>query len=147
MTKILASDQQDNAITEEETRRMGISVTGLILVFIAAILMGSASLMLRASIDNIGGFGEDTNRIVQNIFALILQPLFIIGVIAYGSGTLLWMRVMSSEPLTIGYPILMGISFLMITGGAAFFFKEAITIPKLIGMALVVAGVFAASNG
>jgi multidrug transporter EmrE-like cation transporter len=130
-----------------EQERMGISMTGLILVFIAAILMGSASLMLRGSIDNIGGFGEDTSRLLQNIFALLLQPMFIIGVIAYGAGTLMWMRVMSTEPLTIGYPILMGIAFVVITSGAAFFFKEAITLPKIIGMALVVAGVFAASNG
>ena len=77
----------------------------------------------------------------------MINPIFIVGIILYGAGTLVWMRVISTEPLSVGYPILMSMAFITITFGAAFFFKEAITIPKLLGMAIIVVGVVVATNG
>lgn len=131
----------------QKTKYMAISIQGIILIFIAATLMSVASLMLRGSIDAVGGFGGNLATIHKDILALLLQPIFIIGVILYGGGTLLWMRVLSTEPLSIGYPILMSFAFVTITLGAAAFFNEAITATKLIGMAVIVAGVVIASNG
>lgn len=125
----------------------GISIQGIVMVFLAACLMASASLMLRASIDLVGGFGGEISRLHEDIFRLILQPIFLLGVLLYGGGTLLWMRVISTEPLSIGYPILVSVSFVAISLGAAFFFEEAMTWTKAIGMAVILMGVIIASNG
>jgi multidrug transporter EmrE-like cation transporter len=57
------------------------------------------------------------------------------------------MRVIASEPLSIGYPILLSIAFIAITLGAAFFFDERITVVKLFGMALIISGVIVTTNG
>ena len=136
------------SIPQEGKRKfMSISVQGLILIIIAAGLMSAGSLGLRGAIDAVGGFGDNIATIHKDIFALMLNPIFIVGVILYGSGTLLWMRVIATEPLSIGYPIMMSVAFIGITLGAAFFFKEAITAPKLIGMAIIVVGVVIATNG
>lgn len=136
------------SIPQEGKRKiMSISVQGLILIIIAAGLMSAGSLGLRGAIDAVGGFGDNITTIYKDIFALMLNPIFIVGVILYGSGTLLWMRVIATEPLSIGYPILMSVAFIAITLGAAFFFKEAITPAKLIGMAIIVVGVVIATNG
>lgn len=132
---------------EGKQRIMHISTQGIILIIIAAGLMSGGSLGLRGAIDAVGGFGDNIATIYKDIFALILNPIFILGVILYGSGTLLWMRVIATEPLSIGYPILMSVAFIAITLGAAFFFKEALTAPKLIGMAIIVVGVIIATNG
>jgi len=136
------------SIPQEGKRKiMSISTQGIILIIIAAGLMSAGSLGLRGAIDAVGGFGDNIATIYKDIFALMLNPIFIVGVILYGSGTLLWMRVIATEPLSIGYPILMSVAFIGITLGAAFFFKEAITAPKLIGMAIIVVGVIIATNG
>jgi len=124
-----------------------VSVRGLVLVFLAACMMAAASLMLRASIDRAGGFGGDLGRIQNDILALLRQPLFILGVLLYGGGTLVWMRVISLEPLSLGYPVLVSVSFVAITTGAAFFFKEPLSVIKVIGMGLILLGVFVVSNG
>lgn len=126
---------------------MAISIQGLMLIFVAASMMSAASLMLRGSIDAVGGFADNIATIHQDIFALLLQPIFIIGVILYGGGTLLWMRVLSTEPISVGYPILMSFAFVTITLGAAAFFNEPITVQRVIGMAIIVTGVIIASNG
>lgn len=126
---------------------MGISTQGIILIIIAAAMMSFGSLGLKGAIGAIGGFGENISTIYKDIFALMLNPIFIVGLLLYGGGTLIWMRVLSTEPISLGYPLLMSVAFITITGGAAFFFSEAITVPKMIGMAIIVVGVIIASNG
>lgn len=123
------------------------TLRGLILVIVAAAMMASASLMLRAGIDRAGGFGNHPGRITEDILNLLRQPIFIIGVILYGSGTLVWMRVIASEPLSLGYPVLVSVSFVAITLGAAFFFKEPLSLIKVVGMVVILVGVFVVSNG
>ncbi|MCA9912631.1 MAG: hypothetical protein KC496_04765 [Anaerolineae bacterium] len=133
--------------TQEQPKRMAISPSGLVMVFIAACMMSAASLMLRGSIDHIGGFALNVGTIHKDIFALLLQPLFILGVVLYGGGTLLWMRVIASEPLSVGYPILLSIAFIAITLGAAFFFGEKMSLTKFLGMVLIISGVIITTNG
>ena len=124
---------------------MSISIQGIIMVIIASAMMAAASLMLKQGITNIGGFGE--GNIIREIFNLLFQPIFVIGVLLYGGGTLLWMRVISTEPLSVGYPILVSFSFIIVALGAVLFFKETITPMKLVGMVVILVGVIIASQG
>lgn len=123
------------------------SLGGLAMVCMAALMMASSSLMLRAGIDQIGGFGNSIGGLFQDILALLQTPIFDIGVILYGLGTLLWMRVISTEPLSTGYPVLLTTAFIIITLGSAFFFKEPLTLAKIGGMALIIGGVVITLNG
>lgn len=123
------------------------SFGGFVMVLIAALMMASSSLMLRAGIDQIGGFGNHVGGVLQDILALLQTPIFDLGVILYGLGTLLWMRVISIEPLSTGYPVLLTTAFIIITIGSAFFFKEPLTLAKIGGMAMIVFGVIVTLNG
>jgi len=133
--------------TSEKRKFMAISTQGILLIIVAATMMSFGSLGLKGGIDAIGGFGENIGTIYKDVFALLINPIFIVGLGLYGAGTLVWMRVLSTEPISVGYPILMSIAFITVTGGAAFFFNEAITIPKIIGMVIIVVGVVIATNG
>ncbi|MEL6526005.1 MAG: hypothetical protein AAFQ07_09880 [Chloroflexota bacterium] len=135
--------------TQEKQKRafMAISMQGIILIVIAGTMMSFGSLGLKGAIEAIGGFADDITKIHEDIIALIFNPIFIVGLVLYGGGTLVWMRVIATEPLSVGYPILMSIAFITITLGAAFFFSEQITPLKLLGMAIIVVGVIVATNG
>lgn len=133
--------------TEQKRTFMSISTQGLVLIIIAATLMSAGSLGLRGAIDAIGGFGDSLGGLFSDILALALNPIFIVGLALYGGGTLVWMRVIATEPLSVGYPILMSVAFITITFGAALFFREAITLQRVIGMAVIVLGVVIATNG
>ncbi|MDQ7025628.1 MAG: hypothetical protein Q9P01_13965 [Anaerolineae bacterium] len=137
--------QESQETQEEKHKLMGISTQGIIMVLVASAMMAFASLMLKQGISNIGGFGE--GNIISEIFNLLLQPIFVVGVLLYGSGTLLWMRVISTEPLSVGYPILVSFSFIIVALGAVLFFKETITLTKLLGMGIILIGVVIASQG
>ncbi len=136
-----------SVVDKKKRTFMAISTQGIILIVIAATMMSFGSLGLKGAIEAIGGFGSNISTIHKDIFALMINPIFIVGIILYGAGTLVWMRVISTEPLSIGYPILMSMAFATITVGAAVFFKEVITMPKIIGMIIIVVGVVIASNG
>jgi multidrug transporter EmrE-like cation transporter len=127
--------------------KMAISTQGLILIIIASILMSAGSLGLKGAITSVGGFGNNVGTIYKDIFALLLNPIFIVGLVLYGSGTLLWMRVIATEPLSVGYPILLSIAFIAVTLGAVVFFQESVSPVKLLGMLVIVVGVVITSNG
>lgn len=134
-------------VDKQKRKFMAISTQGILLIVVAATMMSFGSLGLKGAIEAIGGFGGDITSIHKDIFALMINPIFIVGIILYGAGTLVWMRVISTEPLSVGYPILMSMAFATITVGAAVFFEEAITPPKIIGMLVIVVGVVIATNG
>jgi multidrug transporter EmrE-like cation transporter len=127
--------------------KMAISTQGLILIIIAAILMSAGSLGLKGSITAIGGFGSDFNTLLSDIFALLRNPIFLLGLFLYGTGTLLWMKVIASEPLSVGYPILLSVAFIAVTLGAVLFFRESLSPVKLVGMFVIVIGVVITTNG
>jgi multidrug transporter EmrE-like cation transporter len=60
---------------------------------------------------------------------------------------LLWMRVLSTEPLSVGYPILLSVAFIAVTLGGVIFFRESLSTVKIFGMAVIVVGVIIATNG
>jgi multidrug transporter EmrE-like cation transporter len=128
-------------------KKMTISTQGLILIIIAATLMSAGSLGLKGSIGAIGGFGSSVDGLFSDILALIRNPIFIIGLVLYGGGTLLWMKVIATEPLSVGYPILLSVAFIAVTLGAVFFFRETLSPVKLLGMIVIVVGVIITTNG
>lgn len=128
-------------------KKMAISTQGLILIVIAAVLMSFGSLGLKGAITSVGGFGNNVGTLYKDIVALLLNPIFMVGLLLYGSGTLLWMRVIATEPLSVGYPILLSIAFIAVTLGAVIFFQESISPVKLLGMVIIVVGVVITTNG
>src|SRR6266850_5805918 len=112
------------------------SSAGFLFVFLAAVLSSGANLVMRAGIDSAGGFSPGTPaEVLAALVRLFLQPLFLAGFIAYLLGNISWFRAIASEPLSIAYPTLVSLSFFLLTGGAALFLGEPITLRKLIGLA------------
>jgi len=65
---------------------------------------------------------------VRPLFGLGKQPLFLSGVFLYGLSALIWFSVISSEQLSTAYPILVSMTFILVTAGSVVFFHE-VTIP------------------
>jgi multidrug transporter EmrE-like cation transporter len=119
-----------------------VSHIGFLLVLLAAAMTMGANLMLRAGIDAAGGFAPGgALELVNALVKLFLQPLFAIGFIAYFLATVVWFRVVATEPLSLAYPILVSLTFTMVTGGAVLFFHESLSVQKVIGLATILAGI------
>lgn len=110
---------------------------GWLFIFLSSVFAVGANLMLRAGLDRAGGF---SGGILQFIL-LFKEPLFDFGLIFYGLATIVWLRVLSSEPLSIAYPILVSTTFALVTISAAVIFNESLNLPKVFGMFCILIGI------
>ena len=114
---------------------------GLILVLISALLTVAANLLLRQGVTAAGGFSLSVGGLGREIVNLLRQPLFDAGMFLYGVASLVWFSVISTEDLSSIYPLLVSLTFLFVTLGAMVFFHETMSIRKLVGLLVILAGI------
>ena len=106
-----------------------------LLTLLAAACTAVANLSLRAGVLRAGGFSLSTGK------AVVVQPLFLFGVFCYGLAALIWFRVLSISQVTASYPVLVSLTFLLVSLGAYWFFQEQLTFSKIAGMSVIIAGI------
>lgn len=112
------------------------------LVLLTALLTMGANLLLRTGIDAAGGFAiAGLSGTARALIGLFRQPLFDVGFALYFLASVVWFRVVATEPLSLAYPVLVSCTFALVTGGAAVAFGEPIARHQLLGMAVIVAGI------
>jgi multidrug transporter EmrE-like cation transporter len=119
------------------------TINGWVYISICAISAAVSSFILRVSIDRAGGFTFN----LSSVSRLFVQPLFIVGVFLYAVAGLAWFRVIATEHLNIAYPVMISVTFILAFIGAAVLFEETVTIPKLLGLSLIIFGIFLVSRG
>ena len=124
----------------------GLTGHGWSLVLLSACLQAAANLLLRAGVGQAGGLGGTLATLPQTMLRLVGQPLFVIGALLYALAALVWFRVLASEPLSTAYPLLVSLTFVIVTAGAAGLFQEVLSPRKLAGMAVLLVGIVIVSG-
>ena len=114
---------------------------GLLLVGLSALLTALANLLLRGGVLRFGEFSLSLGSLRRQLLALGTEPLFVSGVILYGLAALVWFSVVSFEDLSGSYPVLVGLTFVLVAAGAVVFFQEQMPLQKVAGMLTILAGV------
>lgn len=86
-----------------------------------------------------------TGKPMGVLLGIALNPWVLSAFAAAFVASLCWIAALSKLPLSKAYPFT-ALSFPVITLLSYLFFQEAITLPKLLGTTLVVAGVFILSQ-
>jgi multidrug transporter EmrE-like cation transporter len=106
------------------------------------LLNAAAQLLLKAATRHSGELVADSGQVS---WAAVLQvlgavPLWV-GLGCYGISVILWLGALSRVPVSVAYPML-SIGYVVNAFAAAVLFGEALSVPKLAGIALICAGVF-----
>ena len=117
------------------------SARGLLLVLLVALIQVGGNLLLRAGVVRAGGLSLAVKSFTRDMLHLIAEPLFVLGVIFYAVSSILWFAVISTEELNRSYPLLVSLSFILVVAGATFFFQEALSIQKLLGIFVLLLGI------
>jgi multidrug transporter EmrE-like cation transporter len=118
------------------------SSVGFLLVLLTAALTMVANLMLRVGIDAAGGFSAGgAVQLLQALLRLFAQPLFAIGFIVYFLAAVVWFRVVATEPLSLAYPILVSLTFSLVTVAAVLILREPVSARKVVGLLVILAGI------
>lgn len=117
------------------------SLRGAILIFLSAALTTCANLILRTGLLRAGGLRFFSGMIATQFIALCREPLVVAGFMLYGLAAVVWFGVISIENLSTCYPILVGLTFVMVTTGAVLLFGESISARKIAGALIILLGV------
>lgn len=112
----------------------------LAIIMLAAVLLAVGNMFILGGLSAFGGLSLRSPFALQ-MARLFTQPLFLIGVLIYAIGTFVWFFALSRENLSSSYPVLVGATFICVTLGAILFFQEAVSLPKILGMLLIVFGI------
>src|SRR4051794_18532756 len=103
---------------------------GLGLIAAAALTTVAGNLLMRAGVLRAGGLRISTDAIVGQLLSLARQPAFAAGAFLYVLSAVIWFSVISTEPLSTAYPILVSVTFVLVTAGSVFFFGEGVSLVK-----------------
>jgi multidrug transporter EmrE-like cation transporter len=112
-----------------------LTLSGWLTTLLAAVLTIGANVLMRA------GFGVGQRGFLADGMHLAMEPAFMAGMFLYGSAALVWFYVVSTQPLSTAYIVMVSVTFLGITVLDTLFFGVAIYSGKLIGMSLILAGI------
>lgn len=76
-----------------------------------------------------------------SMFNFQLPGIFLLGILCYGISFLLWIWIVSTNTLSIVYPIALGISYIAIMILSFIVLKEPISMMNIIGIVFVLIGV------
>ena len=117
------------------------STSGLVLVGLSAVLTVASNLLVRFGVERAGGLSLSLSDIVGGLLRLARQPSFDVGIVLYASAAVVWFRVLSTENLNISYPLLVSMTFLLVTVTATILFHEPLSWGKLLGLGVILAGI------
>jgi multidrug transporter EmrE-like cation transporter len=110
----------------------------LFLALLASLVSSGGGILLKRGLSDINGGMKIS---VSGLMAVFTQPFILSGLFVYFLGAIVWMKVLSKYPLSTAYPVLVGISFCIITFVSIFALKESVNLFKLLGIVGILAGI------
>ena len=122
------------------------SASGLMLVALSAVLTVASNLLVRLGVGRAGGFSLSAEGAVKDLLRLAREPSFDVGIVLYASASVVWFRVLSTENLNISYPLLVSMTFVLVTFMATVLFHEPLSWVKVAGLGVILAGIVLVSR-
>lgn len=107
---------------------------------LGAIVLGSCGHLLIKSGVTAAAHSAAASGLLARIAHYFVQPAALSGLAIYGAGTLLWIYAVSQRNISYLYP-LTALTYVTVALGGKFFFGEAISSGRWVGIAVVVLGV------
>ena len=111
------------------------------LVLFGVLLNAAAQLLLKAGTNAIGHFAFDKSNILPVGWQLATEPHILGGLTCYVISVVVWIMALSRVEVSIAYPML-SIGYVVNAAAAYYLFGEAVTPMRLIGIGIIILGVY-----
>jgi multidrug transporter EmrE-like cation transporter len=118
-----------------------LTAPALYLIGLAALLQAAANLLLRHGLARAGSFDIVAAGKLASIQRLAMQPTFVVGFVLFGAAAIIWFKVLSLAEVSASYPILVGLTFALVSVGAVGLFQESMSVLKGLGIGVILAGI------
>lgn len=120
-------------------------IGALFLILLTVLLTVYGQLVLKWQVNAAGAPSSDWMGRIEYVGRMLLNPWVLSGLMAGFLAMLSWMIALTKVELSYAYPFT-SLSFVLVLIASALVFREAVTLPKLAGMALIVAGIWIGSR-
>ena len=116
------------------------SLTNFFLIIISALGSIIGNSLFRLGLKKTGIESLEPSYLIKNFFSVVFQPLTFAGFVVFGISAVIWLRVLTVEPLSKTYPVLVGFVIVFIIVSSILFLREPLSLTRIAGMALIIAG-------
>jgi multidrug transporter EmrE-like cation transporter len=122
------------------------SIAGFAFVFGSILFTVYGQLVVKWQVGKAGAFPATWPERILFLAKLVMNP-WVLSAMGAGFGALLcWLAAMTKFELSYAYPF-MSLAFVLVLILSVFFFGEALTAPKILGVLVVIVGIAIASRG
>ena len=112
-------------------------------LLLASVLINvTGNVLLKKGVVSFGGVSGEKSKLILEISKAAVNPLVLSGLFLYSISFLIWLRVLTFNDLSKSYPIFASFVFLLTTIGSARFLNESITSMRVVGMIIMLFGIF-----
>ncbi len=111
------------------------------LVLAGVLLNAVAQLLLKAGTNAVGNFAFSAENLLPVGWKIATQPFIVAGIGCYVVSVVIWILALSRTEVSIAYPML-SIGYVLNALAAWYLFGEAVTAQRLVGIGIIVLGVF-----
>ena len=111
------------------------------LVMCGVLLNALAQLLLKAGTNVVGVFEFSAANVVPVGWKLATQPHIVAGLACYVISVVVWIMALSRVEVSIAYPML-SVGYVVNAIAAWYLFGEAVTPARMIGIGVIILGVF-----
>ncbi len=113
-----------------------------VLLAIALTLNALANVLIKAGMRN-----REPDATAGFVKEMVLNPYLWGGVTSFGLALAFYSVVLSRMPLSLAYPLMTTLGFVIVLGASAFLFDERLNVIQYAGIVLIAAGVWMAARG
>ncbi len=121
-------------------------VFDLLAILISVFLAVVGQLLLKMGMLRVGKFSVNVSTLVHQYIKILLNPFVIAGLVGFFISMLIWLYVLSRLELSLAYPFV-ALNYVLILFGSYFLFRETITVYKMIGVVVIIIGVYLIARG
>lgn len=125
---------------------VSVNWTFLIIFLLSGASAVAGNLLLKSGINGLGSFELEPRTIVTTLLKFAGSWQILLGFFFYAFSSLLYLKLLTSGEVTRIYPAVVSYMFIMLLLFGGLFLKESITISKVVGVLIIIIGIFAASR-
>jgi multidrug transporter EmrE-like cation transporter len=117
-----------------------------VLILMGVGMNAAAQLLLKTATRPLSSFTVfDLDTLRRSIGILALSIPFWAGMMCYAFSVCVWLAALSKAPVSVAYPML-SLGYVVVAAISAMWLGESLTLMKVLGIALICAGVFLVSR-
>ncbi|WP_423198167.1 MULTISPECIES: DMT family transporter [unclassified Cupriavidus] len=112
-------------------------MTSYLLILPVAVLVAYSQLMVKWRAASISMPASLSGKIA----IMLSDPLILSAYLAALGASVAWLFVVTKLPLTIAFPVYIGVTFVMVIAGGHLLLGESLALPKVLAAGLILAGI------